>query len=620
MTQSCQTKEQALENGDPFFSVTTTNRQCGRGPGATCVNSVSVNVAVANEEVTVTLGPGMAASVNGEAKDLSALPLALPLGEVFLDGSNRQLVFVSSAGAIRVSWDGDTFVGVQVLDGWEDGKLCGLCGNFNGNITDELVTRDGKELSYNIGAVQNYNASDPAGQPAVQEWGNSWWDPSTGDESSEECRAPATCPCCNLPTDLKTSIDNTCAALSDALKDCKETVEGDCVFDLCSACADPNHSDCQEMLDRTIATAGRACAQTVNTPSPLPQISTTTTSTTTTTTTTTTTSVTLPPPKVSRCACWGDPHCLTFDGLKHHFQGFCTYTVAENCRTSEDNPGFSVAATHRKCGKYEGASCVESVVVNLDEPAVAVTLGQGGAVALNGVPIALSSLPLSLGGGVIIDKDAAGRFTQVRVINVDSTLRGLSVGFDGVMAMQVFVPESQKGAMCGLCGNFDGDAMNEFTLKNGTTLAYEREDVEVFDVSAPSGTLATQAFGNSWQITTGVADADDSCRADTSKPLCHGDAALLTFIQEACAEASAPCKSEESSAADLLADCVFDACAQCAKPDAACLASVDAAVQSQAAVCSNGGPGGAITTTTTKAVPPTSQETCLVQCARDCGF
>ena len=44
---------------------------------------------------------------------------------------------------LHVTWDGDSFVEVSVSSKYKR-KLCGLCGNFNGLGTDDLIGRDGR--------------------------------------------------------------------------------------------------------------------------------------------------------------------------------------------------------------------------------------------------------------------------------------------------------------------------------------------------------------------------------------------------------------------------------------------------------------------------------------------
>ena len=46
---------------------------------------------------------------------------------------------------VSVLWDGDSFLQVKVPPSYK-GKMCGLCGNYNGNKTDDFTTRRGRHV------------------------------------------------------------------------------------------------------------------------------------------------------------------------------------------------------------------------------------------------------------------------------------------------------------------------------------------------------------------------------------------------------------------------------------------------------------------------------------------
>nr|KAF6319632.1 kielin cysteine rich BMP regulator [Myotis myotis] len=172
-------------------------------------------------------------------------------------------------------------------------------------------------------------------------------------------------------------------------------------------------------------------------------------------------------PRPASCVAFGDPHYRTFDGRLLHFQGSCSYVLARHCRGGD----FSVHVTNTDRGR-SGVAWTQEVAVLLGD--VAVRLLQGGAVTVDGRPVALPFLqePLlyaELRGGTVILH----------------TQPGLQVLWDGQSQVEVRVPGSYRGQICGLCGNFNGFAQD--------------------DLQGPQGLLqpTEAAFGNSWQVPEG---------------------------------------------------------------------------------------------------------------------
>nr|KAF6469668.1 kielin cysteine rich BMP regulator [Molossus molossus] len=164
---------------------------------------------------------------------------------------------------------------------------------------------------------------------------------------------------------------------------------------------------------------------------------------------------------------FGDPHYRTFDGRLLHFQGSCSYVLAKDCRGAD----FSVHVTNNDRGR-SGVAWTQEVAVLLGE--VAVRLLQGGGVTVDGRPVALPFLQEPLlyverrGGTVILHAQP-----------------GLQVLWDGQSQVEVSVPGSYRGQICGLCGNFNGFAQDDLQGPEGLLLPTEA------------------AFGNSWQVPEG---------------------------------------------------------------------------------------------------------------------
>ena len=58
---------------------------------------------------------------------------------------------------------------------------------------------------------------------------------------------------------------------------------------------------------------------------------------------------------IGQCSCFGDPHCISFDGKWNHYQGLCSYVMVQSgCGIVNSKlPEFKVT-THNWDQGYEG--------------------------------------------------------------------------------------------------------------------------------------------------------------------------------------------------------------------------------------------------------------------------
>ncbi|XP_029773931.1 kielin/chordin-like protein [Suricata suricatta] len=172
-------------------------------------------------------------------------------------------------------------------------------------------------------------------------------------------------------------------------------------------------------------------------------------------------------PRPASCMAFGDPHYRTFDGRLLHFQGSCSYVLAKDCRGGD----FSVHVTNDNRGR-RGVAWTQEVAVLLGD--VAVRLLQGREVTVDGRPVALPFLQEPL------------LYVELRRRTVILHAQpGLQVLWDGQSQVEVSVPSSYRGHMCGLCGDFNGFAQDDLQGPDGVLLPTEA------------------AFGNSWQVPEG---------------------------------------------------------------------------------------------------------------------
>ncbi|NWZ78560.1 ZAN protein, partial [Poecile atricapillus] len=183
------------------------------------------------------------------------------------------------------------------------------------------------------------------------------------------------------------------------------------------------------------------------------------------------------PASTAVCHIYGDPHYHTFDKQLHHFMGTCTYTLSKLCDSTSSLPYFNVEAANEHRGGNTRVSYVRYVDVDVADQRI--RLGQGGVVTVNGVA---EILPCSPSAGVQIL--SSGFYTMVM------TDFGLRVKFDGKHRVEVTLPSTFGQKVCGMCGNYNGMAADDFQNPEGAM--------------EPDST----SLGNSWEVSN-----NSSCSA-----------------------------------------------------------------------------------------------------------
>ncbi|XP_056455381.1 kielin/chordin-like protein [Gadus chalcogrammus] len=180
-------------------------------------------------------------------------------------------------------------------------------------------------------------------------------------------------------------------------------------------------------------------------------------------------------PRPATCIAFGDPHYRTFDGRMLHFQGACTYVLAQDCQGGH----FRIHATNDDRGR-KGVSWTKEVTVFIGD--LSVQLLQDWVVKVNGRVVALPYLREPY---VYVER-------QTNTILLNTNI-GIKVLWSGRSHLEVSVPGSYRKQTCGLCGDFNDFPQDDLRMPDGRI------------------SLSEASFGNSWQVTN-HSHALTSCR------------------------------------------------------------------------------------------------------------
>ncbi|XP_058017549.1 IgGFc-binding protein-like, partial [Ahaetulla prasina] len=164
----------------------------------------------------------------------------------------------------------------------------------------------------------------------------------------------------------------------------------------------------------------------------------------------------------------GDPHFISFDRRHFELYGSCTYSLAQVCQHNPRLQNFTVWVENEK-------------------------LGDGPLVLIHNLKVFIHGYTITLQRGVMWQAMVDGQLYTLPMNAADGkfwitqegnnifiyTTFGLTVLYDTSSYVQVSVPSTYRGHMCGLAGNFNGDPKDDFMLPNGKLT----ENVEEFAAS-----------------------------------------------------------------------------------------------------------------------------------------
>ncbi|XP_008588542.1 PREDICTED: mucin-5AC-like, partial [Galeopterus variegatus] len=244
-------------------------------------------------------------------------------------------------------------------------------------------------------------------------------------------------------------------------------------------------------------------------------------------------------PCLATCAVYGDGHYLTFDGQSYSFNGDCEYTlVQDHCgKNSSVKYAFRVITENVPCGTT-GTTCSKAIKIFLGS----------------------TELKLSDGKVEVIEQGTGQEvpysIRHMGIYLVVDTEAGLVLLWDRRTSIFIRLSPELKGKVCGLCGNFDGNAINDFTTRSQSVVSNALE------------------FGNSWKSSPTCPDAQapkDPCTANPyRKSWAQKQCSIINSpVFAACHDHVEPTKYHEA--------CVSDSCACDTGGDCECFCTAVAA-------------------------------------------
>ncbi|KAK2913695.1 hypothetical protein Q8A67_002094 [Cirrhinus molitorella] len=161
----------------PHFAVYTDNENRYNNPHISYVKAVHVHAL----RVMVSILKGGTVQVNGTNVNIPLSPVSGV--DIFMSGKHYT---VALNFGVTVRYDGNHYMDIKVIKDYED-KLCGLCGDYNGDPQDDFQTPTGEQVQSPNDFGNSWNTDSECNKPDVG--------PPTGctDDEQDLYEGPAYC-------------------------------------------------------------------------------------------------------------------------------------------------------------------------------------------------------------------------------------------------------------------------------------------------------------------------------------------------------------------------------------------------------------------------------------------
>ncbi|XP_031757167.1 mucin-2 [Xenopus tropicalis] len=174
-------------------------------------------------------------------------------------------------------------------------------------------------------------------------------------------------------------------------------------------------------------------------------------------------------PCYGTCTIYGSGHYITFDKKFYDFDGSCEFVIAQDyCEDSASNGTFRVITENIPCGTT-GVTCSKSIKIYLGNTELKLTN---------------SHMEKKFG-----ESEVEYKVREVGLYLAIHTSSDISLVWDKKTSLLIRLPSSYKGKVCGLCGNYDDNANNDFL----TSQLIQASNV--------------MPFGNSWKRSNDCPDS-----------------------------------------------------------------------------------------------------------------